>query len=437
MSKFISTETQAIINDITSQSTPHEMLSLWSAHREKLQGIRLLTQVDDYNSTLLPAKVRKKTFEGQSHAFMQEFYNNEKLLVISNEILDAHSVSKTIALPIDYSLLLDSNYVGSIDLFIRGESTGSNHAALTKSLHYIRSNNINCDALPYLLENAEHATERITDIKRTFANFLRSTSAKPKHDKISTPDDLVFGISEKESINEAERRLLSFYGNQNFIKNTIDRQKIDFYIVLSMIHIEHFIKGTLEEKFSKFARIMHMEIGRISLRDLAIAYKYFKNNNSIFILSNIKKSIIKTRDSIKTIRNISWDFHFFRLMETWASDTSRGAFFIPMFVTLDKRLANLNEIYPIKYSVFHNAERIMYSTPQQQITEYISDKKCKQTLADYFDSISIEQRSKTPSPKQAELDEKIKQKGLELDSLFIQTDENNPFVSAPKSRHPN
>ncbi|MCS7979684.1 hypothetical protein N1E86_13505 [Pseudomonas aeruginosa] len=102
MSKFISTETQAIIDNITSQSTPHEMLSLWNVHREKLQGIRLLTQAEDYNSTLLPAKVRKNTFEGKSHAFMQEFYSNERLLVISNEILDAHSVSKTIALPIDY-----------------------------------------------------------------------------------------------------------------------------------------------------------------------------------------------------------------------------------------------------------------------------------------------------------------------------------------------
>lgn len=419
MSKFISIETQKIIQEITNETDPHRILSLWAYNKEKLKGIRLLTQVDNFDSKLLPSQLEKKEFEGKSKAFLQEFYQNKNLFVLSNEILDAHQSSAPLELPVDYSLLLDSNYIGSIDLFLRGLPIGNNQDAFTKSMHYILSNKLNCDALPYLLENAEHITERKDDVIRSFANFLRISSATTKGKQISTPDNLEFALSETDSLSLAKQRVSNFYHDQETLKNNILRQKTDFYILLSIIYIEYHTKGNLSEKFSALIEIMHFEIRSIALRELTIAYKYFKNNNSIFILANLGKLIKESNSALKAIRNISWDFHFFRLMETWASDTSKAKFFIPMFVTLDKRLANLNEIHPTKYSVFHDIEKKMYTAPAVDIISQIDNKACRLILEDYFTPHKRDQRSNAPRLSPDALEENIKKKGLALDAIFL------------------
>ncbi|PMU10197.1 MULTISPECIES: hypothetical protein [unclassified Pseudomonas] len=421
MSNFINIETQKIVQEITNEIDPHRILSLWACNKEKLKGVRLLTQVNSFDSKLLPKHLEKKEFEGKSKAFLQEFYQNRNLFVLSNEILDAHHSSAILKLPIDYSLLFDSNYIGSIDLFLRGMPVGNNYDALTKSMHYILSNKLNCDALPYLFENIEHITERREDVTRSFANFLRISSATPKSECIRTPDDLTFKLSEADSLDLAKQRILNFYDDKEALENHILRQKTDFYIILSMIHIEHHIKGSLSEKFSALITIMHSEIRGVALRELTIAYKYFKNNNSIFILANLGKLIKESNSSIKAIRNISWDFHFFRLMETWASDTSKAAFFIPMFVTLDKRLANLNEIYLTKYSVFHDIERKMYTVPALDIRSQIDNKACRLILEDYFTPQKRSQRANGTRLSSDALEEKIKKKGSELDAIFLAT----------------
>ncbi|WAC45648.1 hypothetical protein OU997_05615 [Pseudomonas sp. SL4(2022)] len=418
MSKFISPEIQKLLHEITNESDLSRIFSLWSYNREKLEGLRLLTNLENYSSKIIPEYIKKTVFEGKSKVFVQEFYKSENLFALSNEILDKHQSSASLAVPIDYSLLLDSNYVGSADLFLRGISLGNNHEAFTKSIHHITQNKINCDALPYLLENAEHITERMNDVKRTFANFLRITSATPKGEHIHTIDDLEFSLTEAESLSLADQRIQNFFGDKEILQHQISRQKIDFYLILSIIHIEHQTKGSLEEKFLALIKIMHTELPGIALRELAIAYKYFKNNNSIFILANVGKLIKEEEDALKAIRNISWDFHFFRLMETWASDTSKGAFFIPIFVTLDKRLANLNEIHPIKYSVFHDTERKMYTAPTYSIKDQIDNKACRLILEEYFTTQKINHRSQTKHLSPDAIEERITQKGSDLNAVF-------------------
>lgn len=419
MPNLISTETQKILHDITNQKDIFRMLSLWAYNKEKLKGVRLLTSIENYKSKLLPEALEKKEFEGKSTAFLQEFYQNKNLIALSNEILESELSNATASFPIDHSLLLDSNYVGSIDLFLRKIPIENNQDALTQSLYYIRKNKLNCDALPYLLENSEHITERRDDVKRTFANFLRASTATPKGEYIKTPDDLIFQLTEAESLSEAEKRIQGFYNNTHALKERIAHQKTDFYLILSIIHIEHCIKGNLAEKFSALMELMHNEIRRIALRELIVAYKYFKNNNSIFILANLGKLIKEANGSIKAIRNISWDFHFFRVMETWASDTSTGQFFIPMLVTLDKRLANLNDIYPAKYSAFHDIEKKMYTAPTYEIRTMIDNKACRLLLEQYFSPEKQNHRANTTRPLPDEFEGKIQRKGSDLDALFL------------------
>jgi hypothetical protein len=412
-------QSQKILQEITNEKDANRIFSLWQLYRHKLRGVRLLTHIENHDSKLLPKSLEKKEFEGKSTAFLQEFYKNQSLLAISNEILDNHNSQETIDFPIDYSLLLDSNFVGSIDCFLRRVPIENNHEAVTKALYYIRSNQLNCDALPYLFENAEHFKERKTEIKRTLASFLRFSSSTPKGASIEDPADLEFKMSETESLVEAERRITKFYGDKKFIDMQVTRQKLDFYMILSIIHIENCTTGGLFEKFTSLINIMHSELGGISLRELLVGYKYFKNSNSIFILANVPKLVKEANSSATAIRNISWDFHFFRLMETWASDTSKGKFFIPMLLTLDKRLADLNEIYPVKYSAFHDTEQKMYSVPLFNFKDKIDNKACRNILNEHFTPESIIQRREIGRPTIVKLEKLIAQKCRELDRFFL------------------
>lgn len=422
MTRFIDQSTFKLIKEIISEKDIFRMFSQWEYHRASLHGVRLLTNVEGYESKLLPLHLKKKTFEDKSRVFLQEYYDSSNIFVFSNEILSAHLDSSKIEVPVDYSLLLDSNYVGTIDLFFQGKPLGNNRGAFLSSLQHIRGHNLNTDALPYLFENAAHVEDRWDDIRRTFSNFLRFSTAVPKKDKVEYIDDIDIRIGQSEALNIADERLKNFYFGSlesKALEEQLLRRQRFYYILLSIVHIEHCDNGNLKEKFTKTIKILDEEMAGVALREAIFAYLYFKNNGAVPILANLRKSIRLAGSSSEALRNISWDMFFFRLMETWASDASRGKFFIPFFVTFDKRLAGLNEIYPIKTALFHDSQKKMVTIPVRDASEVIDNVECNEIIKIAFSEDKVKSRLERRMPPTEEFKDEMKRKECELDAVFL------------------
>lgn len=421
MSNIFNKDLSSIIKQISESESPYKAFSLWEFNRKKLENVRLLTNINGHGSYFLPEYLQKNTFEGGSKVYLQEFFRGRSLLALSNSILDRHRETEKIDIAFDHSLLLDSNYMGAIDLFFEGKPIATNYESFVASLFYIRTHQINTDGSPYLFENANDIENRWEDVRRTFSNFLRFSVAIPKVDKIRTVNDLYIPISESESLAMADKRLNGFYRDavdSIELRVQLERKNVTNFMLLSIIHIEHIHQGSLQEKFSELLRVLDEDICRMSIREIIVAYLYFKNTNSIFILANLRRLIKDSGDPIKTISNISWDFFFFRLMETWSSDTSRGEFFIPFFVTFDKRLAGLNEIYPIRSVVYDDESKKMMSIPELDLSRIIDDKKCYAALSEMFEKHKFNIRSDSPVPNTDSLMESIKSKEADLIKFF-------------------
>lgn len=272
-----------------------------------------------------------------------------------------------------------------------------------------------------MLENADNVEERWDDIRRTFSNFLRFSSAVPKKDTVESFDDIDVGIGESEALDIADDRLKSFYFGSvesKTLEEQLLRRQHFYYILLSIVHIEHCEKGSLAEKFTKIVNILDGDMAGIALREAILAYSYFKNNGAVSILANLTKSIKVAGSSSEALRDISWDMFFFRLMETWASDASRGKFFIPFFVTFDKRLAGLNEIYPINSALFHDFQKKMLTIPKRDASEILDNVECYNILKDEFLEHKVKSRSERPMPSIDKLKNKMNKKERELDVVF-------------------
>lgn len=119
MTRFIDQSTLKLIKKITSEKDIFRIFSYWEYHKNSLDGVRLLTNIEGCESKLLPSYLKKNTFEDKSRVFLQGYYDSSNIFAFSNELLNAHAASSKIEFPLDYSLLLDSNYVGTIDLFFK------------------------------------------------------------------------------------------------------------------------------------------------------------------------------------------------------------------------------------------------------------------------------------------------------------------------------
>lgn len=382
---------------------PSELYSLWAYNMNALEGYRYLSCFSDDVENQLPADLQQYRFGGKADAYLLSHFENSNFFYLSNEIVFEHMNDRGVTFPIDFSISMDSNYVGYISRFVHGQSLGSNAAAFIDSFAYIKRNNLNTDINPYLIENFEDAQndQNRELIVERFADYWLTTTCEPRCENPSSIADFDFEMSREEARKEAEIRSADIF-DSNLAEGYYGQIQTMYYtcyfILLKTFIIEFTNRNRpSHKKFQLLLQSVHSDLRRMMERELVLAYLYFCSRASVPFYASFHPSGNAKKDVVAKLRNMAWDIYFYRFCETSATmETSIGEtvshFYIPFFITFDKKLAHLYSLFSIKGYILNRKKESSLSVPSKPIQKIITEPEAYQILSEYLSEAMVKDR---------------------------------------------
>ncbi len=140
-------------------------------------------------------------------------------------------------------------------------------------------------------------------------------------------------------------------------------------------------KKTVDEKMESFLEFCHLKISKISLRECIIALEYFKNGQKLRFFGKIQKG---NNNLVRDIRNMAWDLYHISDLERRMSDFNEDyneKFYLPAFLTFDKRLIEITELYSLNAIAFSKKGELL---PAVNIDRLINSISIQNIFGKYF-----------------------------------------------------
>ncbi|MGC3834409.1 hypothetical protein ACPSKX_09095 [Moritella viscosa] len=158
-------------------------------------------------------------------------------------------------------------------------------------------------------------------------------------------------ISDSELIMKTQQQMSRMYATLNdaiFMKELDINFNYQYAHLLKMIIIQlHNPKKDRFMKVKEFLDFCHVKISAIGFREVFIACTFFDKGQKLGFFSKIQKN---KKDLFKIIKGMAWDLYHVRQMERVATlkPDERARYFFPSFLTCDKRLIEILDLYPLK-----------------------------------------------------------------------------------------
>lgn len=261
--------------------------------------------------------------------------------------------SGKVEIPVDYSVSLDTMAVSYIEPYLNGSLTRL-PSDFVETFEFLASNNVQVDPVPYLLENIgnleeKHKQERIFEKLKCYA-FLQS---------LKSENFFKLGVSEfktdssKFSSWAADKMSWLFHEKESVANQWPPLMYWKIYCLLLKMVLLQLSRGSdkIEEKLLDFLGFMDAELSAIFFRETVIARRYFERGQELKFFSKIQK---KKSDLIESLRNMAWDLLHIRNMELALTlrPNESACVLVPAFLTFDKRLIEIIDIYPLSSCAF-------------------------------------------------------------------------------------
>jgi hypothetical protein len=117
-------------------------------------------------------------------------------------------------------------------------------------------------------------------------------------------------------------------------------------LTIALLHFGQPKRSDAARKMEEFVRFMDEELGAISGLLTTLAVERFSGGDRARILDRLQPG---AKELVRKARNTAWNlFHHQHLYQQASFPSRRADFLIPYFLTFDKGLAALFELYPIK-----------------------------------------------------------------------------------------
>ena len=380
--------------------TPGDFVDHWERHSDILQGCRMVLSNPSLASPL-PAGLHERTFGADPKAYLNGFFLSSGLFFFSPELVRLHKSGEPITdIKLDFSVSLDSNVIGDIHKFMKGKSLDARQTAFLEMATYLRRNEINLDATPYLFENFQKA---ITDPKHFdfvvngFATFFRFSTGVPLRENPESLSDFAFSLSEIEAHHHAQKVVSEMTGDSALIEEETRRlwHRLDSRYALLLTAIEYFGRrfSSLDDKLDWLLGTLEKDVGRIPEREFVFAFLAFAApHNHPFFANQWPVPYNRAQNIVDLVRNMAWDLTFYRTMQTWATKSDRGDFAIPLFLTFDWKLAGLHDIYSCRLMLIDDHGKDVFCYSQHDIREVLQSLGLWNRLEQYFNEQRVLQR---------------------------------------------
>jgi hypothetical protein len=200
-------------------------------------------------------------------------------------------------------------------------------------------------------------------------------------EKYVNDNKIEFTISENEAKQKTDELINIFYKNKNkeMLKMFIEMHQNITLLLIGIWQIQFSSKASSKNKMKKLFEFVENKAGIYYERELVIALKYFEDTKSVGMLNKINKGG-NQEGLLKKIENIAWDFLVPRVMEFQINVNKDKSFFIPLFLSHDKKLKDLIRLFEIKGILLHKHTQEFIPISELDTTKFFEEKELLKSL---------------------------------------------------------
>jgi len=402
---------------LSKAESPIDVVMAWGIYKSIDDNSKAIISLENYEKDALPKNFTKTVFYENND--FSPYFQSENLFYIDNEILKNMITSTNdTMIPIDYSVMFDTNYASYIHQFVNNDMYDLNNEVFA-SIALLLREEFQYDYNFYLVENSKGIDlNNDFDIEyfkkkyfKVYRNIVSLELFKSINSDIFKKEGKVqYTISTVEAEQNAEIIIENLFCDEKgkqFFNEMSFLQKLMTLLLIGVFRINFSSKRNAQKKIIELFDFMNEQVGIYFEREAIVAYKYFKEQGKFRIFSKIQKNA-DTTNLLETINNISWDFIAPRFMEYFMKVGGEGKFFIPFFLSHDAGLREVIKLFKIKGVFFEGFESFI-PLPSINTQEYYDSENCKIDFDFYFSSESKSKRAIRVNENRKEIDKIINQ----------------------------
>lgn len=363
---------------------PSEFILEWRRFQHVTKDYKLIVTSENYNKNDIYPEGLANILKLKDTDFLG-YFMSEKIFFLDTDIINLMSLHTTVEIKYDYSIMFDTNYTSYIEIFLKKINTSNfSEESIYKTIDALLRYKFNYDYTFYIIENYKNlfsSGEEMFTISNpkhlaVFENLIYLELFKSiDRDEYIKGNKIEYKISENEAKQKADEQIAYFYKTHDkaSLKVFVDMHKNITLLLIGIWQVHFSSKASAKNKMKKLFEFVRINIGVYFERELIIAYKYFEETKSVSMLNKINKSGNQI-GLLEKIENIAWDFLVPRVMEFQINVNKEKSFFIPFFLTHDKKLKELMSIFGIKGILFHKETNEFIPISSLKTTEFFKEK---------------------------------------------------------------
>lgn len=263
---------------------------------------------------------------------------------------------------LDYSLSFDSNFAEKLRATLEGEAIQAIDRARVLEVLKLKANNarVQFDLVPFLYENV-----RLARTNKLNARPLNTLIAFRMLDHLdweafrNNPGCFEFGRDKaalKSSLEPEADKFLSSLFNSPEVALHEAKSLAMRALLLRFALLWHEPKTNPKRILGQLIDYCVFNLGFLPTTELSLIWAGIGGKQRVPFFGPI---VGKSKDMLEAISGMAWDMTHLRIMERLASQSKLGSFYIPYFVSLDKKWRALLRMNPIRFTLFDDSTKAM------------------------------------------------------------------------------
>jgi hypothetical protein len=340
---------RALIARICNSDSLSEAYQTYSMYSEELRDCKFVFAA---NQGAEPGYAINRQFS--AGAAVRSLFQKDKVLVLDAETL-RDMVGGKATYQIDYSISLDTQALSYLEPYISGNLSNRLPKDMKEVFDFIAQDDVRVDPIPYILENLRNigdktAAARVFEKLKAYETLRTLDLAWLKNN-----DQARSFLTEIELIKSAQEHMAGMYRdreNSAIMKNLRFRHQYMYCSLLKMACIQICCPAAhIDNKMMAYFDFCDATLATMSLREAAIARKFFEKGSALKFFGKIQKN---NEEIFQALDGMAWDlWHVRQLEEAMTFRLEKGArYFFPALLTFDKRLIEVMDLFPLKSCAF-------------------------------------------------------------------------------------
>jgi hypothetical protein len=262
---------------------------------------------------------------------------------------------------IDFSLSFDSNFAEKLRAVIAGEKVQQIDRARVIEILMLKARNrrVQFDVVPFLIENARLSRDDPSNARplNTLIAFRAldhldwdAFQNNPNHFAFDTPYDVL-----KDQLRPNAKAFLAEQQTSEHINHHEAKSAGTQALLLRFARLWHEERKQDKKRIlSELLRFSIDKLGALQLTEMRLIWSGMTSNQGSPFFGPVMG---RSNEMLQKIRGMAWDMTLLRVMEQIATASQIGSFFIPYFVSMDRRWRHLLRLNPVRLMLIDDTQR--------------------------------------------------------------------------------